>query len=592
MNGIDGGTSSDQGGTHYVHEVTTSEPFRLPVNSKTGTFRLLNDDATGSDFNTPGSQGVFRSSVVPENTYYIARPASQSTVLATPDTHDVVEMYITGYGFTPVALFDRSAGTLRKLAASAVDYYTDVIENYITPETDTYQIFSELNDVSYTTGGVYLGFVFAANEVVASNVYLETYTQVIPFQDALVNYSANLNVETNVDSIVVRYRRTVAAYTYTWDGTLQENTGADAYLYGAATGYNDSGTLRLNIYPPEYAAVDSTAYQTGWVGNSSLTENALFLALALNLTLDRPVSDVVIEYKATQPNTYTPAPVLRSIWLPRTGALQADSLQLSYTVGNVLKTATSNAQGVISGEATGSFSARDFRIDFTLSALADGGAVTYQYTTDVESSSDGGGSALRMFYKEGVIILKDGATEELAIVNAVNDSGKTLALKTGLINSYPQGALVAGVVQLGDLYAQVGDIDPFQTFDTTNWVPSNEPNSLSYNAIDHPIEMANAGCVDEDWIIEMTSSSAFELRGRLRGVVASGDVSTDFAPDSGNGTPYFTLRAAGWGGTPQIAEGIAFRTFGTGALWVIRGTQYGSSFEGTDSVTMVYGGDN
>jgi len=37
---------------------------------------------------------------------------------------------------------------------------------------------------------------------------------------------------------------------------------------------------------------------------------------------------------------------------------------------------------------------------------------------------------------------------------------------------------------------------------------------------------------------------------------------------------------------------MQFATYGTGSFWVVRGVQFGSSFTGTDSVRMIYGGDD
>ncbi|TXT26199.1 MAG: hypothetical protein FD131_4316 [Rhodocyclaceae bacterium] len=72
----------------------------------------------------------------------------------------------------------------------------------------------------------------------------------------------------------------------------------------------------------------------------------------------------------------------------------------------------------------------------------------------------------------------------------------------------------------------------------------------------------NKGAVDENWTLTFTSATTFAVSGNTVGGLASpGSVSADYAPlNPATGTPYFTIKAIGWGGAFQANDTVTFAT--------------------------------
>ena len=72
----------------------------------------------------------------------------------------------------------------------------------------------------------------------------------------------------------------------------------------------------------------------------------------------------------------------------------------------------------------------------------------------------------------------------------------------------------------------------------------------------------NKGAVEENWTLTFTSATTFTVSGNTVGTLASpGSVSADYAPlNPATGTPYFTIKAIGWGGSFQTNDTVTFAT--------------------------------
>jgi len=72
----------------------------------------------------------------------------------------------------------------------------------------------------------------------------------------------------------------------------------------------------------------------------------------------------------------------------------------------------------------------------------------------------------------------------------------------------------------------------------------------------------NKGAVEENWTLTFTSTTTFTVSGNTVGTLASpGSVSADYAPlNPATGTPYFTIKAIGWGGSFQTNDTVTFAT--------------------------------
>jgi len=72
----------------------------------------------------------------------------------------------------------------------------------------------------------------------------------------------------------------------------------------------------------------------------------------------------------------------------------------------------------------------------------------------------------------------------------------------------------------------------------------------------------NKGAVVVTWTLTFTSATTYTVSGITVGTLPDvGSISADFAPTNpATGTPYFTIRAIGWGGTFQTNDMLAFST--------------------------------
>jgi hypothetical protein len=97
----------------------------------------------------------------------------------------------------------------------------------------------------------------------------------------------------------------------------------------------------------------------------------------------------------------------------------------------------------------------------------------------------------------------------------------------------------------------------------------------------------------ERWAIQFINSTSFNVIGEHVGVIATGNTSSDLAPlNPATGTPYFTLRSAGWGLGWAAGNVLRFNTVGTFfPVWVARTILQGPETVDDDSFTMLIRGD-
>lgn len=183
------------------------------------------------------------------------------------------------------------------------------------------------------------------------------------------------------------------------------------------------------------------------------------------------------------------------------------------------------------------------------------------------------------------------ATREVKTVEFVNYSTGVVRLTAGLTNSYPSGAIVCALLEVGDLQAAV-TLAPFaQQAWTRVWADaiSGPPISPRFTGA---IDMNNAGGIEERWVVEFTSATAFKLTGERVGQVATGNTASDFIPlNPYTSQPYFTLPAAGWGAGWLTGNCLRFNTKGAHAgVWLSRVVSP-SAAGGTDQATLILRAD-
>ena len=136
-------------------------------------------------------------------------------------------------------------------------------------------------------------------------------------------------------------------------------------------------------------------------------------------------------------------------------------------------------------------------------------------------------------------------------------------------------------------------------FDQVTWTnvwsddPIGSAVTASLNLISHPIAVTNEGAVTERWAIVFTNTATFRLIGEHVGVIAEGNVASDFGPlNPFAGVPYFTIPAAAWGGGWAAGNVVRINTVGPKhPIGCARTVQQGDATINDDSFTLVVMGD-
>ncbi|WP_345888914.1 hypothetical protein [Shewanella algae] len=185
--------------------------------------------------------------------------------------------------------------------------------------------------------------------------------------------------------------------------------------------------------------------------------------------------------------------------------------------------------------------------------------------------------------------LSDSIGEE-ALVTEVTE-GK-LQLASPLASTYPVGAIVSSVQNLGNMQAYVGPVRDMTAWDG-NWEQDGASATGSLNVVDHPIEMNNQNAVNEDWVLIFTSPTAFRCVGRRMGQIATGDTLNDFAPiNPRTQAPYFVIRSGAFGAGWNTGEAIRFQTFAAAKpAMLLRSVASGHSQITTDRAVLAFRGN-
>lgn len=188
-----------------------------------------------------------------------------------------------------------------------------------------------------------------------------------------------------------------------------------------------------------------------------------------------------------------------------------------------------------------------------LQANANAGASTI--IVEVEDASITG-----MFADGDEIVITDKATADATSGNrelhtisgapVVVDKQVSIPIAGQLANSYTTAAnaRVGSVIDYGIVQSAVD-----------NWV---ETGSFTYDEATYPVLCDSIGTREQTWTLRYTDNAgAFTVTGDTIGGVGAGTTGSNFAPvNPANGKPYFTLRAAGHGGSPLENDTLVFQT--------------------------------
>jgi len=195
-----------------------------------------------------------------------------------------------------------------------------------------------------------------------------------------------------------------------------------------------------------------------------------------------------------------------------------------------------------------------------------------------------------------------GLSQPLTIEDRIEDTGLLsdvqingqLTVTRPLTHDYPTGSSVSSALLIGDMFARYTNV-----FDQATWTSVWSDtvigtNTLAeYNDVQYPIVVTNRGAIQERWAIIFTNSTAFNVIGENVGLIATGNTSTDLAPNNpSQSVPYFTLAALGWGGGWAAGNVLRFNTVAANfPVGVVRTIQQGPATAQSDVFTIQIRGD-
>jgi len=185
--------------------------------------------------------------------------------------------------------------------------------------------------------------------------------------------------------------------------------------------------------------------------------------------------------------------------------------------------------------------------------------------------------------------------EDMSMLRDVQIDG-TLTMLRALTHDYDGGeSYVSSALITGDLKARVPLV-----FDQASWDNTTFSDILvgaaatgTFNDIDNPIVVTNAGALTEKWVIRFTSSTAFQVIGENVGVITVGTTGADTAPiNTRTDEPYFTIPETGWGTGWSVGNILRFNTVGAQApAWLVRTVQQGPEAGEDYSFEIIARGD-
>ncbi len=210
----------------------------------------------------------------------------------------------------------------------------------------------------------------------------------------------------------------------------------------------------------------------------------------------------------------------------------------------------------------------------TAAAAGDG-----SFTVELETAAD-------LIQSGDTVWIGDGSNEEyfydVTVERTDSEVTVTLAIDDQLANDYAADDACAAAVFVP------GDLEP----GSSDWSASSD--SGTYDTENSPLELNNLGCVEDDWTLTFTSSSAFDVSGAYTGKLASGSISADYAPSNADaGEAYFTLPMAGWGGSWVSGDVVTFSTYpAAAAFWLKQVVPAGAAANGAVTFGLRLAGES
>ncbi|WP_180113410.1 hypothetical protein [Acinetobacter sp. YH12073] len=156
-----------------------------------------------------------------------------------------------------------------------------------------------------------------------------------------------------------------------------------------------------------------------------------------------------------------------------------------------------------------------------------------------------------------------------------------LTLNIPISHTYSTGqTFVSSAMIIGDMQARTHTV--FSQASWSNlWTNERQGSVINaqYNDVMYPIEVSNMGAIEEKWALIFTSATEFRIIGESVGQIGTGNTTSDTAPPNpSDGTPYFKVKALGFGGGWSSGNVLRFNTAGANfPIWAARTVKQGIS---------------
>ncbi len=172
--------------------------------------------------------------------------------------------------------------------------------------------------------------------------------------------------------------------------------------------------------------------------------------------------------------------------------------------------------------------------------------------------------------------------EDMLLVSDTQINGRVRFARRIRCDFPVEGTYISSALNFGDLQARV-----YGLFDQKTWKNvfsddiDGDPATGTYNEINFPVVVTNAGAVSERWAIVFDSQDHFKVIGESRGVVSEGYITQDCKPvNPATNQPFFTIPYAGWGSGWAAGNMVRFNTDGAcPPFWIVRTTLQGPAQE-------------
>jgi hypothetical protein len=219
---------------------------------------------------------------------------------------------------------------------------------------------------------------------------------------------------------------------------------------------------------------------------------------------------------------------------------------------------------------------------------SDGAEITAGYTEDLAAgtltvtSTSGWAQPVTVHHR----------VQDSALLRSITADGLA-TLSRPLSRAYATaGTWLASAVPLGDRRAVVHDAFALETWAGDWSATTPAPSDAAYDDAGSPIVSTNAGAVSDEWALWFTSTTAFQILSKARGVIGAGNTGAVCAPlNPATGAAYFALAPTGWGTGWSAGNVLRFRTSGPGApLWLARCVNPSEPASTAQSVTLTLQG--